>query len=243
MNQDAPRTQAPRRLTRSTRERMWAGVAGGLGEYFDVDPVIVRLIWMAATVLTGGLAIPLYIAMWIIMPRDDQMDSTRPYDGLRDGPRQFAAEARQMADDVAGTVRTAWEGGPTTDAAGAAESKGAATATAESPVSTVDPLGSVVDAPSPPPPPVPPPPPTDPYAPTFAAEERGSHWGHERGSTPGHGMSHRQRTAGIVLVVIGGLLLLGNTGAFRIIPWHIVWPLVIVGVGVALLMRGQERRW
>ena len=38
MNQDAPRTQAPRRLTRSSRERMWAGVAGGLGEYFEIEP-------------------------------------------------------------------------------------------------------------------------------------------------------------------------------------------------------------
>jgi phage shock protein C len=239
MDQDAPRTQAPRRLTRSTRERMWAGVAGGMGEYFEVDPVIVRLIWMAATVLTGGLAIPLYIALWIIMPREDQADPSRSYDGLRDGTRQFAAEARQMADDVAGSVRSAWQGGPTTDAPSAAESKGAGTATAEPAESATDPLGDAVGAP---------PPPSsaassDPYPSTYSAEERGRHWGHDHGSVPGHGSSRRQRTAGFVLVAIGALLLLGNTGAFRIIPWHIVWPLVIVGVGIALLMRGQERRW
>jgi hypothetical protein len=43
-----------------------------MAEYFDVDPVIMRIIWVAAGVLTGGLAIPAYIVMWLIMPRDDQ---------------------------------------------------------------------------------------------------------------------------------------------------------------------------
>ena len=60
-----------KRLTRSSRERLWAGVAGGMAEYFDVDPVIMRIIWVAAGVLTGGLAIPAYIVMWLIMPRDE----------------------------------------------------------------------------------------------------------------------------------------------------------------------------
>lgn len=57
------RRQPPRRLYRTTRDKMVAGVAGGLGEYFDIDPVLVRLIWVAAAVLTGGLAIPAYIVM------------------------------------------------------------------------------------------------------------------------------------------------------------------------------------
>ena len=60
----------PRRLMRSGRERLWAGVAGGMAEYFDVDPAIMRIIWVAAAVLTGGLAVPAYIVMWLVMPRD-----------------------------------------------------------------------------------------------------------------------------------------------------------------------------
>jgi phage shock protein C len=43
-----------------------------MAEYFDVDPVIMRIIWVAAAVLTGGLAIPAYIVLWLIMPRDDR---------------------------------------------------------------------------------------------------------------------------------------------------------------------------
>ena len=91
----------PKRLTRSNRHRLWAGVAGGMAEYFDVDPVIMRIIWVAAAILTHGLAIPAYIAMWLIMPRDDQPagvwpgpaapPSTAPgdqptYTGLGDAP-------------------------------------------------------------------------------------------------------------------------------------------------------------
>ncbi|MBV9581631.1 MAG: PspC domain-containing protein, partial [Chloroflexi bacterium] len=49
---------AQRRLVRSSRERMWAGVAGGIAEYVDLDPSLVRLLWVLATVVTGGLAVP-----------------------------------------------------------------------------------------------------------------------------------------------------------------------------------------
>ncbi len=55
-----------KKLTRSN-DRMVAGVAAGLAEYFDIDPVIVRLIFVTLTLL-GGPGLILYIIMWIIMP-------------------------------------------------------------------------------------------------------------------------------------------------------------------------------
>src|SRR6476660_4028368 len=63
----------PRRLTRSSRERMWAGVSGGIADFFDLDPSLVRLLWVAATVVTGGLAVAVYILAWILLPRDDRV--------------------------------------------------------------------------------------------------------------------------------------------------------------------------
>src|SRR5713226_9789334 len=62
-----------RRLTRSSRERMWAGVAGGLAEYFDVDPTLMRLMWVVATVVTAGLFVAVYFVMWVIMPLDSDL--------------------------------------------------------------------------------------------------------------------------------------------------------------------------
>jgi phage shock protein C len=58
---------APRVLTRS-HDRMIGGVAGGLADYFDVDPTLVRLGIVLAALVSGGLAFVGYIALWIIMP-------------------------------------------------------------------------------------------------------------------------------------------------------------------------------
>jgi phage shock protein C len=58
------------RLYRSRHERMVAGVAGGIAEYADVDPTIVRLIWIAALLTTGPLALLLYVLCAIVIPRE-----------------------------------------------------------------------------------------------------------------------------------------------------------------------------
>ncbi len=58
-----------KRLTRSRTERMIAGVCGGIAEYLNVDPTVVRLIWVLVAFLAGA-GVLLYIIMWIIMPLD-----------------------------------------------------------------------------------------------------------------------------------------------------------------------------
>ncbi|HTD80069.1 MAG TPA: PspC domain-containing protein [Chloroflexota bacterium] len=58
------------RIYRSRHERMVAGVAGGIAEYADVDPTIVRLIWIAALLTTGPLALLLYLLCAIVIPRE-----------------------------------------------------------------------------------------------------------------------------------------------------------------------------
>jgi phage shock protein PspC (stress-responsive transcriptional regulator) len=56
-----------RRLYRSRTEKMIAGVCGGVAEYFNTDPTIVRLLWVLITLL-GGAGVLLYIVLWIVMP-------------------------------------------------------------------------------------------------------------------------------------------------------------------------------
>lgn len=56
------------RLMRSRTEVIVAGVCGGLGEYFNVDPVIIRLIFVLVT-LTTGLGLIIYPALWLAMPK------------------------------------------------------------------------------------------------------------------------------------------------------------------------------
>ena len=56
------------RLYRSRDERMIAGVAGGVAERFDVDPSLVRVLWVVLVFLSGGIFLLLYIAMAVLVP-------------------------------------------------------------------------------------------------------------------------------------------------------------------------------
>jgi len=61
-------TRPPFRMHRSRKDRMLGGVAGGLAESLDVDVTLLRIAFVALTVLGGGIGIPLYIAAWIVAP-------------------------------------------------------------------------------------------------------------------------------------------------------------------------------
>jgi len=57
------------RLYRSGNDRILGGVCAGIAEYIGIDPVIIRLLWIIAS-LAWGSGILFYIIMWIIMPRN-----------------------------------------------------------------------------------------------------------------------------------------------------------------------------
>ncbi|HHY26774.1 MAG TPA: PspC domain-containing protein [Desulfitobacterium dehalogenans] len=58
-----------KRLYRSGREKMLAGVCGGLGEYFDVDPTLIRLAVVIA-VFGAGMGFFAYLIAWIVIPKN-----------------------------------------------------------------------------------------------------------------------------------------------------------------------------
>jgi phage shock protein C len=59
---------ASRKLYRSTSNRQLAGVCGGLAEYFNLDPTLIRVLFIVLAVL-GGSGVLLYLALWIIVPK------------------------------------------------------------------------------------------------------------------------------------------------------------------------------
>lgn len=67
-------TAEPRRLTRSRDDRWLGGVSGGLGRYFDLNPVVYRIAF-AALALAGGTGILLYVAAWLVIPDEGVEDS------------------------------------------------------------------------------------------------------------------------------------------------------------------------
>lgn len=56
-----------RRLYRCRHDRRLAGVAAGVAEFFDIDPTLIRLLWVVS-IFFGGLGLLLYIGMAIIVP-------------------------------------------------------------------------------------------------------------------------------------------------------------------------------
>jgi phage shock protein C len=60
-----------KRLTRSRNDRWLAGICGGLGAYFSLDPTLIRVLFILFGLAVGG-GFLLYILMWIIIPLEPE---------------------------------------------------------------------------------------------------------------------------------------------------------------------------
>lgn len=58
------------RLYRTRQHRILGGVAAGLGDYLNIDPVIIRILFVVLTII-NGLGILLYIIFWVIVPENE----------------------------------------------------------------------------------------------------------------------------------------------------------------------------
>lgn len=153
------------RLERSTANRVVAGVCGGIAEYLQVDPTLVRVFFVIGTFATAGLGFLAYLVLLVLMP-------------LPGHPTPFVK----------------------TDAA--APSATPDPATPESTTAAPRPLT----------------PPSDPEA-----------------------AERRRAVFGYILIALGIVFLLGNSGAFAFVNWRLIWPLVLVGIGVLLLAQRTRR--
>ena len=62
-----------KRLYKSTVNCMLCGVCGGIAEYFDIDPTLVRLAWAIFTCVTIGAGVAAYVIAAIIIPADNNI--------------------------------------------------------------------------------------------------------------------------------------------------------------------------
>ena len=63
-----------RRLTRSTTDRRIAGVCGGLAKYLNIDPTVVRIIFLVA-LICGSIGFWAYLIVWIAAPEDNLIEN------------------------------------------------------------------------------------------------------------------------------------------------------------------------
>ncbi len=67
----------PKRLYRSFTNKMIAGVCGGVAEYFNIDPTVVRLLFVLGFFL-GTAAFWVYIVMWVLIPEEPNATPPAP---------------------------------------------------------------------------------------------------------------------------------------------------------------------
>ena len=56
-----------KRLMRSSTDKKLGGVCAGLADYFDMDPTIIRVIWLLL-VICGGTGVLAYVILWLVLP-------------------------------------------------------------------------------------------------------------------------------------------------------------------------------
>jgi len=216
---------------------MVGGVAGGMAEYFDIDVSLVRLIWVAAAVVSHGLAIPIYILAWIILPRDDRPPAATGSAAWRDWSHEFHDETHRLAE-WSRQVAHDWHEPQSEQLERPVYGSSAEPSTVHE-----DSRAPATDKGMPAEPGARPPAwgaPTEP-PPAWAppSEPAPTPWDQAgRDLEPHH--HHRPRSAGIVLVGLGILLLAANSGLFSMIEWQYTWPLVFIGLGVVLLARQTD---
>ena len=59
-----------KRLRRSRTDKVIAGVCGGVGQYFNIDPVIIRILWLLSF-FGAGAGLLAYIVAWLVIPEED----------------------------------------------------------------------------------------------------------------------------------------------------------------------------
>ncbi len=82
------------KLYRSQKNRVIAGVAGGLGEYLNIDPVVIRIIFIVLTVFSGS-GILLYLIMWLIMP-DEKHPNDRPDEVMHANVKEAVQKVKKI---------------------------------------------------------------------------------------------------------------------------------------------------
>ncbi len=195
------------RLRRSATESVVAGVCGGLSEYFNIDPVIVRLIFVVVT-LTSGLGLPAYLILWMVMPRA-QPGGAQPPLGRR--ARRIGLAAEETGQPAVASFARADRQEPVEHPGQTAP----ASAVDEAPGKGGEPLTGqprategLADHSGEP----------EPVVETPAAPARGARRGH---------------TLGLILIGIGGLVMLDQFG----IDTSFLFPVLLIVAGAILLHR------
>ncbi|MFH1087583.1 MAG: PspC domain-containing protein [Chloroflexota bacterium] len=155
------------RLCRSRTNRMIWGVCGGLAEYFDIDPTIIRVVMILLS-LANGAGILMYILLAIVVPLEGSKSST-PEETIRENVEEIKVTTGRLGEE----------------------------------------LGSALK-------------------------------GEGKAETADKGHQRSVQIFGVILILIGVLVLLGNLGLLWWVRGSHLWPLAVVAIGVLIIVRARR---
>jgi phage shock protein C len=202
-----------KRLYKSRTDRMIAGVCGGLAEYFDVDPVLVRLLFLLLGFLTG-IGFLIYPILWIVMPEQSSLERP-PREVVRENLSRMHEDVERFGEEMHGGTKGSTIGAEGTTAEGPTVEE---TITKET--------GSEAEAGE--------------AAPEWAIRDSSYYSSEPQGHR--HSRSDRQFVGGIILLFLGLILLMQNLGVFWWASIWRLWPLALVAIGVYLLYQRSRHR-
>jgi len=156
-----------KRLYRSRTDRMIWGVCGGLAEYFDIDPTIIRIIFLVL-IFANGLSILAYIILAIVVPLEGSK-TTEPKEVFKEN----VAEMRDKAGELGREIRSTLAG--------------------------------------------------------------------EKARTEEVSFARRHNLLGITLIVLGIIFLMGSLNLLVWLRWSLLWPLILVAIGVIIIFGARRR--
>ena len=213
-----------KRLYRSRNEKLLFGVTAGLGDYFETDPTIVRLVFVLLCFL-GGVGIILYIALVIVMPEEpaDRQDTTSTDstsgaeefgERISETARELGERARQLSEEARAAFESAGDSTST-------DARNAGQRVADAANELAQQAGQL-------------------------GKEVGSSIGTETHDEPGPskraGSRQPRQLIGLVLLFIGFVFLMDNLSLLWWWNWDWVWPMILVGIGLFLLINNARRR-
>lgn len=90
-------------MVRRTEDKMIGGVAGGVADFFGLDPTLVRVVFVVLAVFGGG-GLLVYLVMWVIVPTAENV-ALPPGDVARSNVDDMVGQARRAASDVRKSVQ------------------------------------------------------------------------------------------------------------------------------------------